>query len=235
MRSMLKPKSSAARVKASPRSGRSLVMCRVQSGRDFVGCLPSSPTEAAMAFSVLSSSASPCRTAVPPLAEVEDDPWIRTRREVIEILTDYQQRQAPGTPGPELVASPVLRHNLDLECRSISPRKGQNHHAMTFEVPSEPFQVDIVVLGDESPARSRCNPHTVQGTGTGKNRRSYRRTRRLRACTHCLTPRRTQQSGLNDQAASRAMISFWISVVPPKIDCTWLSRQSSQSWRRAVD
>jgi hypothetical protein len=33
----------------------------------------------------------------------------------------------------------------------------------------------------------------------------------------------------------RAMISFWISVVPPKIDWTWLSRESPQSWRRAVD
>jgi hypothetical protein len=31
------------------------------------------------------------------------------------------------------------------------------------------------------------------------------------------------------------MISFMISVVPPKIDWTRLSRQSSQSWRRAVD
>ncbi len=31
------------------------------------------------------------------------------------------------------------------------------------------------------------------------------------------------------------MISFMISVVPPKIDCTRLSRQSSQSWRRAAD
>ena len=31
------------------------------------------------------------------------------------------------------------------------------------------------------------------------------------------------------------MISFWISVVPPKIDGTRLSRQSSQSWRRAAD
>jgi hypothetical protein len=31
------------------------------------------------------------------------------------------------------------------------------------------------------------------------------------------------------------MISFWISVVPPKIDWTRLSRQSSQSWRSAAD
>jgi hypothetical protein len=31
------------------------------------------------------------------------------------------------------------------------------------------------------------------------------------------------------------MISFWISVVPPKIDWTRPSRQSSQSWRRAAD
>ncbi len=31
------------------------------------------------------------------------------------------------------------------------------------------------------------------------------------------------------------MISFMISVVPPKIDWTWLSRQSSQSRRRAAD
>jgi hypothetical protein len=31
------------------------------------------------------------------------------------------------------------------------------------------------------------------------------------------------------------MISFMISVVPPKIDWTWLSRQSSQSWRRTAD
>ena len=31
------------------------------------------------------------------------------------------------------------------------------------------------------------------------------------------------------------MISFWISVVPPKIDWTRLSRRSSQSWRRAAD
>ena len=30
------------------------------------------------------------------------------------------------------------------------------------------------------------------------------------------------------------MISFWISVVPPKAGWTWLSRQSSQSWRRAA-
>ena len=33
----------------------------------------------------------------------------------------------------------------------------------------------------------------------------------------------------------RTMISFWISVVPPKLDWTRLSRQSSQSWRRAAD
>jgi hypothetical protein len=33
----------------------------------------------------------------------------------------------------------------------------------------------------------------------------------------------------------RAMISFWISVVPPKIDGTRLSRQSSRSWRRVAD
>jgi hypothetical protein len=31
------------------------------------------------------------------------------------------------------------------------------------------------------------------------------------------------------------MISFWISVVPPMIDWTRLSPQSSQSWRRAAD
>ena len=31
------------------------------------------------------------------------------------------------------------------------------------------------------------------------------------------------------------MISFMISVVPPKIDWTRLSSQSSQSWRRAAD
>jgi hypothetical protein len=31
------------------------------------------------------------------------------------------------------------------------------------------------------------------------------------------------------------MISFWISVVPPKIDWTWLSRQNPQSCRRAAD
>jgi hypothetical protein len=30
------------------------------------------------------------------------------------------------------------------------------------------------------------------------------------------------------------MISFWISVVPPKIDWTRLSRQNSQLWRRAA-
>src|ERR1700730_10423629 len=30
----------------------------------------------------------------------------------------------------------------------------------------------------------------------------------------------------------RPMISFMISVVPPKIDWTWLSRQGSQSCRR---
>ena len=30
------------------------------------------------------------------------------------------------------------------------------------------------------------------------------------------------------------MISFMISVVPPKIDWTWLSRQGSQSCRRAA-
>jgi hypothetical protein len=31
------------------------------------------------------------------------------------------------------------------------------------------------------------------------------------------------------------MISFWISVVPLKIDWTRLSRQSSRSWRTAAD
>jgi hypothetical protein len=31
------------------------------------------------------------------------------------------------------------------------------------------------------------------------------------------------------------MISFWISVLPPKIDWTRLSRRSSQSWQRAVE
>ena len=31
------------------------------------------------------------------------------------------------------------------------------------------------------------------------------------------------------------MISFWISMAPPKIGWTWLSRQSSQSWRRTAD
>jgi len=31
------------------------------------------------------------------------------------------------------------------------------------------------------------------------------------------------------------MISFMISVVPPKIDWTRLSRQSPHSWRRAAN
>jgi hypothetical protein len=31
------------------------------------------------------------------------------------------------------------------------------------------------------------------------------------------------------------MIFFWISVVPLKVDWTRLSRQGSQSWRRAAD
>ena len=37
------------------------------------------------------------------------------------------------------------------------------------------------------------------------------------------------------ETEARPMISFWISVVPPKIDWTRLSRQSSQSCQRAAD